>query len=165
MWNMLFCSYFIFLLRDQWMIERLSKIIGVASVGNNFYVFFQLHWKFHLVWNTIQFSLPKIYKSWKPFWLLNWVSTARIVAHFPQASMLLFAAAATNLETHCVCACLSDQPNLKLCQNAASRAQPLILQSKPSFVFWNSLWEWLPYDWQGLKDGLKLEHCHLTNWL
>ena len=29
---------------------------------------------------------PDIYKALKPFWLSNWVSIARVVAHFPQAS-------------------------------------------------------------------------------
>ena len=35
-WNMWFCSYVIILLRDQWLIERLSEEMGVALVGNNF---------------------------------------------------------------------------------------------------------------------------------
>ena len=30
------CSYVVFLLRDQWLIERLSEARGVALVGNNF---------------------------------------------------------------------------------------------------------------------------------
>ena len=34
-WNMRFCSYVTFLLRDQWMIKRLSKETGAALVGNN----------------------------------------------------------------------------------------------------------------------------------
>ena len=33
---MLFCSYVIYLLRDQWLIERLSEAMGVALVSNNF---------------------------------------------------------------------------------------------------------------------------------
>ena len=33
---MRFCSYVIFLLRDQWMIARLSEAMGAALVGNNF---------------------------------------------------------------------------------------------------------------------------------
>ena len=33
---MLFCSHIIFLLRDQWLIERLSEAMSAASVGNNF---------------------------------------------------------------------------------------------------------------------------------
>ena len=34
--NMLFCSCVIFLLRDEWMLERLSEAMGAALVGNNF---------------------------------------------------------------------------------------------------------------------------------
>ena len=41
----------------------------------------------------------------------------------------------------------------------------LILQSKLSIVFWNSLWEQSPDDRQRLELGLKLELCHLTNGL
>ena len=41
-----------------------------------------------------------------------------------------------------------------LCWSAATRAQLLILQSKPSIVFWNSLLEWLPMSCSG--SNLKL---------
>ena len=46
-WNMWFCSYAIFLLRDEWMIERFSKVMGAALVGNNFT---PILWKFHFSW-------------------------------------------------------------------------------------------------------------------
>ena len=62
-----------------------------------------------------------------------------------------------------VCAVLKDQH--KLCLSAASRACPLILQSKTLIVFLNSLMEGLPYDQQGLELGLKFEFCSLTNLL
>ena len=71
---------------------------------------------------------PDIYKAFKPFWLSNWVSIARVVARFPQASLSRPAATAADLETPCVCARPSDPP--KLCRSAAQRAWPLILQSK-----------------------------------
>ena len=71
------------------------------------------------------------------------------------------AATATDLDMCCVCARPSNQP--KPCRSAAPRAWSLVLQSKPSIVFWNSLWEWLPDDLQGLKLGLELELCRLTN--
>ena len=45
--NMLFCSYAIFSLRDQCMIERLSKAMGAALVGNNFS---PIPWKFSFTW-------------------------------------------------------------------------------------------------------------------
>ena len=80
----------------------------------------------------------------KPFWLSNWVSFARVVAHFPQASLLQPAETAADSEVPCVCARPSDPP--KLCLSAAPRAWPLIWQSNPSIVFSNSLWDWLPDD-------------------
>ena len=67
-------------------------------------------------------------QSIKPFWLLKWVSIARVVACFPQASRSWPAATAANSETLCVCARPSDPP--KQCRRAAPRAWPLILPSK-----------------------------------
>ena len=52
----------------------------------------------------------------------------------------------------CVCACQSYKP--KLCLRVIKKALPLILQSKPLIVFWNSLHKWLPDDWQGLWVGV-----------
>ena len=59
-----------------------------------------------LVANSIEISLhmkeksdssrPEIYKALKPCWLLNWVSIARVVACFPQASRSLPAATASD---------------------------------------------------------------------
>ena len=60
--------------------------------------------------------------------------------------------AVTAAKTPCVCASLSYLP--KLCSSAAQKALPLILQSKPLIVFWNSLHKWLPDDWQGLWVGV-----------
>ena len=54
--NMWFCSYVIFLLREEWMIERFSEAMGSVLVGNNFS---PILWKFHF---TIQFT-------WKTKWL------------------------------------------------------------------------------------------------
>ena len=45
--NMWFCSYAIFLLTDEWMVERLSEAMGAALVGNNFS---PIPWKFHFTW-------------------------------------------------------------------------------------------------------------------
>ena len=66
-------------------------------------------------------------------------------------------------ETPCVSACPSSLP--KLCQSAAQRARPLLLQSKPSAVFWINLWQWLSGVQHRLELGLKLELCRLTNQL
>jgi len=48
---MLLCSYIIFLLRDQWLIERLSEAMGAALFGISFHPEFP----------------PEIYKALKPF--------------------------------------------------------------------------------------------------
>ena len=115
------------------MIKRMSQAMGVALVDNSFSLIaskISFHMKKESDW-----SRPDIYKALKLFWLLNWVSIARMVARFHQASWSRPAATAANPKrpSGCFCARLSDKP--KLCQSAAPRAQPLILQSKPSTVF------------------------------
>ena len=80
----------------------------------------------------------------KPCWLLKRVSIARLVAWFPQASLLWLAATADGSETPCVCARPSYQR--KQSRSAAPRAWPLILPTVR-----------LPDDRLGLKLGLKLE--------
>ena len=122
--NMLFCSYVIFLLRDEWMIERFSEAMGAALVSNTIL--------FHMKGKSDS-SRPEIYKALKPYWLLNWVSITRVVACFPQASLLQPAATAADSETPCVCARPSN-PH-KQSRRAAPRAWPLIFPSKPSITF------------------------------
>ena len=84
---------------------------------------------------------PKIYKSLKPCWLLNWVSILRVVgtgSTFFSSKPVSAVTASSDcsllrpyLETPChcpcVCACQSYLPKLYL--SAAPRAQHLILQS------------------------------------
>ena len=117
--------------RHQWLIERFCEAMGTAFVGNNFSPISSKFW-FHIK-KKGDSLLPEIWKALKPCWLLNWVSTARVVAWFPQASRLLPAATAADSETLCVCACPSD-PH-KQSGKAAPRAWPLILPSKPSIIF------------------------------
>ena len=81
-------------------------------------------------------SRPVIYKALKPGWLLKWVSIARVVACFPQASPSQPATVA-ELETPCVCARPSNQR--KQSRRAAPRAWQLILPSKPSITVWNNV--------------------------
>ena len=68
-----------------------------------------------------------------------WVSIARVVAYFPQASLSLPAATAANLETPCQCVCARPSDPHKQSERVAPRAWPLILPSVPSMTFWNSL--------------------------
>ena len=63
----------------------------------------------------------------------NTIHIARVVALFPQASLLRPEATAADSETFCVGASPSNHP--KLCRSAAPRAWQLILQSKPSNCF------------------------------
>ena len=138
--------------RPTWMTNwRFSEAMGTALVGNNFSsipskISFCMKRK-------SDYSLPKIYKSLKPRWIFNGVNITRVVACFLQASLSWPAATAAYLETPCVYSCQSYQP--KLWWSAAPRALPLILQPIPLIVFWNSLREWLPDDWQSLKLELK----------
>ena len=79
-------------------------------------------------------SWPEIYKAFKPHWLLNWVSVARVVACFPQASRSQPAATVADSEMPCVCA----RPSYPR-RRAAPTAWPLILPPNPLITFWNSL--------------------------
>ena len=101
----------IFLLRDQWMIARLSKTMGAVLIGNNFSPIPSKIW-FHMkkTWKSDSLR-PDIYKALKPFWLSKWVNIARVVARFPQASRWRPAATAADKETPFVCARKSDPPS------------------------------------------------------
>ena len=157
--NMQFCSYVIFLLRDQWLIERLSEEMGAALVGNNFSPI-PSKFSFHMEKKSDS-SRPEIYKALKPCWLLNWVSIARVVACFPQASRSRPAATAADSETPCVCARPSDPRKQSL--RAAPRAWLLILPLYSFDYLLEQPLERLPDDRQGFKLGLKLELCRLIN--
>ena len=104
-------------------------------------------------------SRPEIYKALKPYWLLKWVSIGRVVACFPQASRARPAATAADSETPCVCARPSDPR--KQSRRAAPRAWPLILPSKPSITFWDSLRR----DWKMTGKGLNLDsNLNCASW-
>ena len=96
---MLLCSYVLCLLRDQWLIERLSEAMGAALVSTNLS---PIPWKisFHMKKKSDSL-LFEIYKALKPYsscWLLNWVSIARVIAFFPQENLSLPAATAADSE-------------------------------------------------------------------
>ena len=144
------CSCVIFLLRDQWMIEDWAKRRLQESsdecTGGGFgrqRLFANSIEKFNHMNTKSDSSRPEIYKALKLFWLSNGVSIARVVARFPHASRSRPAATTADPGTPCYFAGPFDQP--KLCRSAGSKAQPLILQSKPSIafsiVFLNSLRE------------------------
>ena len=101
--------------------------------------------------------------SIKTFLALNWVSIARVVARFPQASQSLPAATAGDLETPCVCPRLFYPANL--CLSAAQElghwfcSQILRLSSRIAF---GSDCQMTGTGRQGLELGLKLELCRLS---
>ena len=117
--------------------------------------------QYHKNGNTLAFSStePVPASPLRPFSFSNEVSIARVVAPrlFSQARLSKPLATAAYFETPWIGDCPSNQ--LKLCRSAPPRAQALILHWKLSIVFWNSLWEWLPVDLQGLTLGIKLELC------
>ena len=91
--NMWFCSYVIFLLRDQWMIKGLSKAMSVALVSNKF-LLIPSKYSFHMKkkWLVTAHYL----QSMKFFCFLNWISFTRVVARCPQASQSLPTATAAD---------------------------------------------------------------------
>ena len=142
-WYVVLFLYRIFTQRSIWLIERLSEAMGTALVGNNFSPSpskISFHMKRKEVTRRGPIELSQYRKSGSMF------SSSEPVA-----------ATAANSETPCICARPSDPR--KQCRRAAPWAWPLILPSKPSITFWNSLW----INCQGLKLGLKLELCSLTN--
>ena len=68
----------------------------------------QFHRKFHFTWNK-KWLIAALYLQ---IIKTLWVTIARMVACFPQASLLLPAATAADSETPCVCARQSDPPAL-----------------------------------------------------
>ena len=136
---MLFCSYLrvIFLLEtNDWSKDWVKQwaLLWSATTSRQFH---QKNFISHQKKVLVAAATPEIYKALKPCWLLNWVSIARVVACFLQASLSLLAATAADSETPCVRGRPSDPAKLCLC--ATPRAWPLILPPKPSITFWNSL--------------------------
>ena len=150
---MLFCSYVIFVLRDQGLIERLSEAIGAALVGNKF-LQIPSKFSFHMTKKSDS-SRHEIYKALKPCWLLNWVSIARAIACFPQVSRSRPAATAANLCSPVRLAQAEQENGPKSLAVDFSLYTFDYLLEQPS--------ERLPDDQQGLKHGLKLELCRLSN--
>ena len=152
--NMRFCSCVIFLLRDEWMIERLSEAMGAAwsaTTSRWFHENFIPHED--KKWLVAAQNLQSI----KPYWLLNWISIARVVACFLQASLSRLPPT-------------RKRPVFVLAhQTRASRARERPQELSRWFCPLNlrlpsgTASERLPFDWQGLDLGLKLELCRLTN--
>ena len=96
--NMRFCSYIIFLLRDQWLTERLSKAMGAALVSYKF-----------LLTKAVSTTSRQFHQNFHFTWKKNDLQSRREALANPNGPK-------------------------------EARAWPLILPSKPSITFWNSLW-------------------------
>ena len=126
--------------------ERLSKAMGAAWFSDNFS---PIHRKFRFTrkqkWLVGESLLPDIYKALKLFLTLKLSQYHKIGSTLSSSELVAASRLENTLTWLCVCACLSNQP--KLWTSAASRAWPLILQSKPSIVFCNTTQTWtLPPD-------------------
>ena len=164
---MRFWSYVIFLIRDQWKIERWSEAMGAALVGNNFSPIPSKS-SFHMK-QKMNCRCPistKANKALKPFWLSNKVSIAKVVAHFlkrasrgqqllpPTRKRPIFVLARP---THASRAGAGPQElGHWFC------SQILRLSSRIAF---GSDCQMTGAGWQGLELGLELELCRLTNGL
>ena len=155
---MWFCSYVVFLLKDQLMIERLSEAMGAALVGNNFLPIptkFQFTWKkkwLVAAWNLqtlLALKLSQYLKSGSMF------SSREPVAALSDCSRLWTA----------LCLCSPFQPAQAEQETEESCPKSLAVD----FALWTfdclleQPLERSPDDWQGLLLGLKVELCSLTS--
>ena len=93
-------------------------------------------------------------------WTITIFLTVKLSQHSNSGSTFSSSKPVTTGSDCCLLKC-PNQP--KLCLSTAPSAWPLILQLKAEIVFWNSCQKWLPDDLQGIKPGLKLGLCLLTN--
>ena len=136
--NMMFCLHIILLLRDKWLIERLSESMGCVGccfgrqqlLAYSIEIFISHEKKWLVAAQNLQsietlltLELNQYRKSGRMF------SSSEPVAASSDCSLLG--------KRPVFCACLSDPR--KQSQRAAPRAWPLILPSEPSITFWNSL--------------------------
>ena len=95
-WNKLFVIFNSRPMTDQNIERSNGRGFGLQQLLANFIENIISHKKQLLI-------AAKIYKASKPFWLLNWVSIARVVVCLAQANWVLPAAIAAVLETPCIC--------------------------------------------------------------
>ena len=103
---MLFCSYVIFLLRDQWLIERLSEAMGAALVGNNFS---PIPSKFHFTWKKKWLVAARNLQSIKTLLTLE-LSQYRKSGSMFSSSEPVAASSDSSRLGNTLCLCLPVQP-------------------------------------------------------
>ena len=150
------------------MIARLSWAMRAALVGKKFLrssLRFSFHKKEKSAARRQWLVTAQNLQSMKTFLIIELSQhsslLARVVVLFPPASRLLPAVTATDKKKHYVCCARQTSPSCAWAR--PQRALPLMLQSKPSILSWNCLWEWWQDDSQRLELGLKLELYSLTN--
>ena len=156
------------LLRDQRMIERLSEARArLWSVKSSH----KVHRKFHLyhhcqiIWRNKYLirHVSKFIMHQDLFYSRN-KSVSQECKHFSLKRASCGSQRLQPIRKRPVF--VLARPTRPAVPERALRALPLILQSssKALTVFWNSLREWRPDDWQGPVLGLKLEFCRLPGW-
>ena len=148
-----------FLLRDQWLIERLSEAMGAALVGNNFSPIpskFSFHMK-KKKWLVAARNLQSI----KTLLTLE-LSQYRKSGSMFSSSEPVAARSDCRRLGNALCLCSPVRP-----AQAEQESGPKSLAVDFALSTFDYLLEHpsqrLPDDRQGLKLGLKLELCHLTN--
>ena len=133
---MWFCSYVIFLLRDEWMIERFSEAMGEALISNNFS---QILWKFHFTWKKKWLVAAQNLQSIKTLLALE-VSQYRKSGSIMMFSLSKPVAARSDcrLLENALCLCLPVRP-AQAEPESGPKSLAVDLPSKPSITFWNSL--------------------------
>ena len=161
--NMLLCSYVICLLRDQWMIARLSEALGAALVSNNL-LLFPSKISFHMKkkWLVAALHLQSILT----FSTVDLSQYSNSGSMFSSSEPVTASTTAADLETPCVCALPSDPPNCAgaLPQELGHWFCSQILRLSSLIVF-RSDCQITGTGRQGLELGLKLELCRLINGL
>ena len=152
---MQFCSYVKFLLRNC---RKTDLSYGADLVGNMRFIWHKKKWlvaaqNLQIIKTLLTLELSQYHKSGSTFSQSEPVAAS---SNFCQLGNSL-------------CLCLPARTSQAV-QECCPRALHLILQSKYSIDFWNSMHKWLPDDLidlplAGLKLGLKFEVCRLTNGL
>ena len=156
------CSYVIFLLRDQRMIERLSKVMGAALICNNFS---PIPSKFHSHKKKKWLVAAQNLQSIKTFLTLDLSQYSKSGSMFSSSKPVAAHSDCSQLGNS-LCLCSPVQPAYWGAQPKQESSPKSLAVDFPLFSF-DSLLEQpserLPDDLQGLKLGLKLELCCLTN--
>ena len=118
------------------MIKRLSEAMGAALVGNNFLPI-PLKFSFHMKKKLIGLVAAQYLQSIKAFLTLKLSQYRKSGSTFSSSEPVAARSDCRRLGNASVCARQSYPRKQSL--RAAPRAWPLILPSKPSITFWNSL--------------------------